>query len=56
MAERSAAAATFLKLPTASFIVNGTKPASDLAMVTAGAELHLAGGISFIGKFDGEFG
>jgi outer membrane autotransporter protein len=46
----------FLTLPTASFIVNGAKPASDLAVVTAGAELRLAGGISLMGKFDGEFG
>jgi outer membrane autotransporter protein len=50
------AAPTFLTLPTASFIVNGAKPASDLAVVTAGAELRLAGGISLMGKFDGEFG
>jgi outer membrane autotransporter protein len=50
------ASPTFLTLPTASFIVNGAKPASDLAVVTAGAELRLAGGISLMGKFDGEFG
>jgi uncharacterized protein with beta-barrel porin domain len=50
------AAATFLTLPTAGFIVNGAKPASDLAVVTAGAELRLAQGISLMGKFDGEFG
>jgi outer membrane autotransporter protein len=50
------AASTFLTQPTASFIVNGAKPASDLAVVTAGAELRLAGGISLMGKFDGEFG
>jgi outer membrane autotransporter protein len=49
-------APTFLTLPTASFIVNGAKAASDLAVVTAGAELRLAGGISLMGKFDGEFG
>jgi outer membrane autotransporter protein len=50
------ASPTFLTLPTASFIVNGAKPACDLAVVTAGAELRLAGGISLMGKFDGEFG
>jgi uncharacterized protein with beta-barrel porin domain len=50
------AAATFLTLPTASFIVNGAKPASELAVVTAGTELRLAQGISLMGKFDGEFG
>jgi outer membrane autotransporter protein len=50
------AAATFLTLPAASFIVNGAKPACDLAVVTAGAELRLAQGISLMGKFDGEFG
>jgi outer membrane autotransporter protein len=50
------AAAAFQTLPTASFIVNGAKPASDLAVVTAGAELRLPGGISLMGKFDGEFG
>ncbi|MBV8512998.1 MAG: autotransporter domain-containing protein [Xanthobacteraceae bacterium] len=50
------AAATFMTLPTTSFIVNGAKPASDLAVVTAGAELRLAQGISLMGKFDGEFG
>jgi outer membrane autotransporter protein len=50
------AAATFLTLPTASFIVAGAKPAPDLAVVTAGSELRLAGGVSVMAKFDGEFG
>jgi outer membrane autotransporter protein len=50
------ASPAFLTLPTASFVVNGAKPASDLAVVTAGAELRLTGGISLMGKFDGEFG
>jgi outer membrane autotransporter protein len=53
--ENVQAAATFLTLPTTGFIVNGANPASDLAVVTAGAELRLAGGISLMGKFDGEF-
>jgi uncharacterized protein with beta-barrel porin domain len=39
----------------ASFIVNGTIPAKDSALASAGAELRLANGISLIGKFDGEF-
>ncbi|MBV8512070.1 MAG: autotransporter domain-containing protein [Xanthobacteraceae bacterium] len=50
------AAATFLTVPTASFIVNGAKPASNIAVVTAGTELRLAQGVSLMGKFDGEFG
>jgi uncharacterized protein with beta-barrel porin domain len=50
------AAATFLTLPTASFIVAGAKPAPDLAVVTAGSELRLASGVSVMAKFDGEFG
>jgi uncharacterized protein with beta-barrel porin domain len=54
--ENLQAAATFLTVPAASFIVNGAKPASNLAVVTAGAELRLAQGISLMGKFDGEFG
>ncbi|MBV8746702.1 MAG: autotransporter outer membrane beta-barrel domain-containing protein, partial [Xanthobacteraceae bacterium] len=51
------ASATFLGLsPIAAFIVNGTKPAADLGVVTAGAELRLASGWALMGKFDGEFG
>ena len=50
------AAATFLTLPTASFIVAGAKTAPDLAVVTAGSELRLASGVSVMAKFDGEFG
>jgi uncharacterized protein with beta-barrel porin domain len=49
--------ATFLGLsPVASFIVGGAKPAADLGVVTAGAELRLASGWGLMGKFDGEFG
>lgn len=47
--------ATFQALPDSSFIVNGAEPASDLALVSAGAKLQLAHGVSLIGKFDGEF-
>ena len=51
------AAATFVGLaPIASFVTNGAKPAADLAVVTAGAEIRLAAGVSLMGKFDGEFG
>ena len=51
------ASATFLGLsPIAAFIVNGAKPAADLGVVTAGAELRLASGWALMGKFDGEFG
>jgi autotransporter-associated beta strand protein len=53
----SQASATFLGLsPIAAFIVNGAKPAADLGVVTAGAELRLASGWGLMGKFDGEFG
>jgi autotransporter-associated beta strand protein len=51
------ATATFVALgPIATFIVNGAKPADDLAVVTAGAELRMASGWALMGKFDGEFG
>jgi len=51
------ATATFIGLaPIASFIVNGGKPAADLALVTAGAEIRMASGWALMGKFDGEFG
>jgi hypothetical protein len=51
------AAATFVALaPVTSFITNGTKPAADLAVVTAGAGIRLAAGTALMGKFDGEFG
>ena len=48
--------ANFLTLPAASFVVQGTKPASDLALTTVGATLDLSHGWSVTGKFDGEFG
>jgi hypothetical protein len=41
----SQASSTFLGLsPIAAFIVNGAKPAADLGVITAGAELRLASG------------
>ena len=45
----------FQALPGASFIVSGATPAKDLALVSAGAELKLANGVSFLAKLDGEF-
>ncbi|WP_084806485.1 autotransporter outer membrane beta-barrel domain-containing protein [Bradyrhizobium sp. NAS80.1] len=47
--------AVFQTLPGASFIVGGATPAKDTALVSAGADLHLAGGITLSAKFDGEF-
>jgi outer membrane autotransporter protein len=49
------ATAIFQSLPGASFIVNGATPAEDSALVSAGAELRFAGGVSLTAKFDGEF-
>ena len=46
---------SFIGLPTASFAVDGAAPPRDLALVTAGAEWHLANGVSLMAKFDGEF-
>ena len=47
--------ATFIGLPTATFVVNGATPPSDLALATAGAEWRLRSGWSVMAKFDGEF-
>jgi outer membrane autotransporter protein len=47
---------TALGVGVAPFIVYGARPPSDLALVTAGGEWRLANGISFLTKFDGEFG
>jgi len=48
-------AATFIGLPSATFVVNGATPANNLALVTAGAEWHPRDNWSIMGKFDGEF-
>jgi outer membrane autotransporter protein len=48
-------APVFQTLPSSSFIVNGATPAENSALVSAGAELRLANGVSLLGKFDGEF-
>jgi Autotransporter beta-domain len=47
--------AVFQSLPGASFIVDGAKPPSDSALVSAGAELHVTANWSIAAKFDGEF-
>jgi outer membrane autotransporter protein len=50
-----ALAAAFQALPGTSFIVNGATPAKDSALVSTGAELRFANGVTLSGKFDGEF-
>ncbi len=47
--------ATFLSLPSASFVVDTAKPARDSALVSVGFDYGLPGGWSFGGKFDGQF-
>ncbi len=47
--------AGFQTLPGMSFIVDGATPAKDSALVSAGAELRLAGGVTLAARFDGEF-
>ncbi|NVO14528.1 MAG: autotransporter domain-containing protein [Rhodoplanes sp.] len=49
------ATAVFQTLPGAAFVVNGAVPAADLALVSAGMQVHFAGGWSVVGRFDGEF-
>ena len=48
--------ATFQSVPTASFVVNGAKPAPDQVLITAGAEWRFAKNWTLMAKFDGEFG
>jgi YVTN family beta-propeller protein len=48
-------AAAFQSLPGASFLVTGATQPSDLALLTAGAELRFRNGLSVMAKFDGEF-
>jgi outer membrane autotransporter protein len=48
-------AAAFQALPGASFLVNGATPAKNSALVSEGAELRLASGVTLLAKFDGEF-
>src|SRR5262249_19339043 len=47
--------ALFATLPGASFTVDGARAPEDAALVSAAAELRLVNGVTFIGKFDGEF-
>lgn len=46
--------ATFQTLPGAGFTVNGATAATNLALLSAGAEYRLANNVSFGAKFDGE--
>jgi outer membrane autotransporter protein len=48
--------AAFQALPGSSFIVNGAALPENSALVSAGAELRLANGVSLLAKFDGDFG
>jgi autotransporter-associated beta strand protein len=47
--------AVFQSLPGAGFTVIGAEPARDAALVSGGAELKLANGVTIGGKLDGEF-
>ena len=47
--------AVFQSLPAAGFTVIGAEPARNAALVSGGAELKLANGVTIGGKFDGEF-
>ncbi len=52
----SALVATFQSLPGASFAVDGATPPEDSLLVSAGAGLRFANGVSLAAKFDGDFG
>ena len=47
--------ATFQALPSASFVVNGVRPAKDSAIVSVGPELRMTSALTLAAKFDGEF-
>ena len=47
--------ATFLSLPGASFVVNGTAQASESALTTSSAEMKWLNGWSAAATFEGEF-
>jgi len=47
--------AAFQIFPTASFLVSGATPPTNLALVSAGGELRFSNRWSLIAKFDGEF-
>jgi outer membrane autotransporter protein len=48
--------ATFQTLPGFGFTVFGAAPDRDSALASASAEYKLANGVSFLAKFDGQFG
>ena len=48
-------AATFETVPGAGFTVAGAKPVANAALISSGAELHLADGATIGARFDGEF-
>jgi outer membrane autotransporter protein len=47
--------AAFQTLPDSNFTVNGATPATNLALLSAGAEVRLANNVSVGAKLDGEF-
>jgi outer membrane autotransporter protein len=47
--------ATFIGLPTATFVVNGAAPPKNLALLTAGFDWRWRNGWSASAKLDGEF-
>jgi autotransporter-associated beta strand protein len=48
--------AAFQALPGSSFTVNGAAPPQDSLLASAGFEIKMASGVTFLTKFDGEFG
>ena len=55
MGNKRSAAATFQTLPGASFTVYGANPPTNLALLTAGAEMRLRNNVSLGAKFDMEY-
>ena len=55
MPNTASASAIFQALPASNFVVYGAQPASNGALITAGAEYKLDNGWSVLAKFDGEF-
>ena len=51
-----AVAATFQDLTTATFVVNGARPAPNQALIAVGAEWRFAKNWTLMAKFQGEFG
>jgi autotransporter-associated beta strand protein len=48
--------ASFANLPGTDFVVQGAEPSSNLALLSAGAEIRLARGLSLIARFNSELG